>query len=103
MMTEAELSAALARSPSPDRVTPEYIESRISDVEFYRPTGTLTLCVVTLDNGFTVTGESACASPENFNKEIGQSIAEKQAREKLWPLFGFLLKEAMHLRDGAEA
>lgn len=100
-MTDAEITAALANAPSPDRVTPEAIEARISNVEFFRPIGTLTLCVVTLDNGFTVTGESACADPENYNKEIGQALAEKQARAKLWPLFGFLLREAMHRRASA--
>lgn len=95
-MTQDELDKALAASPSQRRITPEYIQSRVANVEFYRPTGTLTLCVITLDNGFTVTGESACADPENYDKAIGQHLAERQAREKLWPFFGFMLKEAIH-------
>jgi hypothetical protein len=99
-MNDAEISAALAAAPSPDRVTPEVIEARIGTIEFYRIGGTLTVCVLTLDNGFSVTGESACADPANFNKELGQELAERQARAKLWPLFGFLLKEAMYRRDG---
>jgi hypothetical protein len=55
----------------------------------------LTFCVIVLKNGFTVTGESACASPENYNKEIGQKIAFNNAKEKIWMLEGYLLKEKL--------
>ncbi|WP_429269016.1 Gp49 family protein [Paraburkholderia sp. EB58] len=57
--------------------------------------GLLTFCVLTLRNGFTVTGESACASPENFNAEIGRKIARENARAKVWPLEGYLLKQRL--------
>ena len=56
-------------------------------------TGTLTVCVLTLENGFTVTGESACASPENYNEELGNKIARRNAFDKIWSLEGYLLKE----------
>lgn len=52
----------------------------------------LTFCVLMLRNGFTVTGESACASPENFDAEIGRSIARRNAVDKIWPLMGYELK-----------
>lgn len=55
----------------------------------------LTFCVLVLDNGFTVTGESACASPENFNSQIGQKIARQKAEEKIWPLLGFRLRDKL--------
>ena len=55
----------------------------------------LTFCVIILKNGFTVTGESACASPENFNEEIGRKAAYENAREKIWMLEGYLLKEKL--------
>lgn len=57
--------------------------------------GLLTLCVLVLRNGFTVTGESACASPENFNAEIGRKIARADAFKKIWPLMGYALREQM--------
>ena len=60
------------------------------------PLHLLTFCVLVLRNGFTVTGESACASPENFNAEIGRKIARENAVGKVWPLLGFLLKEKLH-------
>lgn len=56
----------------------------------------LTFCVIILQNGFTVTGESACASPENFNAEIGRKIAYENARNKIWQLEGYLLKENLY-------
>ena len=56
----------------------------------------LTFCVLVLQNGFTVTGESACASPENFDAELGRKIARQNAVAKLWPLMGYELKERLH-------
>ena len=61
-----------------------------------QPLGLLTFCVLVLRNGFTVTGESACASPENFNAEIGRKVARENAISKVWPLLGFLLKEKLN-------
>jgi hypothetical protein len=55
----------------------------------------LTFCVLVLQNGFTVTGESACASPANFNAEIGRKVARANAVEKMWPLMGYALKEQL--------
>ncbi|ENU86137.1 Gp49 family protein [Acinetobacter sp. CIP 102129] len=56
----------------------------------------LTFCVLVLKNGFTVTGESACASPENFDPEIGKKVARENARNKVWMLEGYLLKEKLN-------
>lgn len=60
-----------------------------------RPLHLLTFCVLVLKNGFTVTGESACASPENFDAEIGRKIACENAVKKMWPLMGYALKEQL--------
>ncbi len=92
------------------RVTPADIANSIA-VEYYftanAPFGEdahpsmslLTFCVLVLHNGFTVTGESACASPENFNTELGQQIAYKKAVEKIWVLLGYSLREKLHLES----
>lgn len=65
----------------------------------------LTFCVLVLHNGFTVTGESACASPENFDAEIGRKISRENAINKIWPLLGYELKERLfnnsHPKGGA--
>jgi hypothetical protein len=55
----------------------------------------LTFCVLILRNGFTVTGESACASPDNFDAEIGRKIARANAVNKMWPLMGYALKNKL--------
>jgi hypothetical protein len=55
----------------------------------------LTFCVLVLKNGFTVTGESACASPENFDAEIGRKIARQNAVQKIWPLMGYELRSKL--------
>lgn len=60
--------------------------------------GLLTFCVLVLRNGFTVTGESACASPENFDAEIGRKIARDNAVQKVWPLMGYELKQQLFER-----
>lgn len=60
------------------------------------PLQLLTFCVLTLQNGFTVTGESACASPENFDAEIGRKIARDNAVQKIWPLMGYELKQRLY-------
>jgi hypothetical protein len=57
--------------------------------------GLLTFCVLTLRNGFTVTGESACASPENFNADIGRKIARQNAVGKIWLLMGYELRSKL--------
>lgn len=59
------------------------------------PLGLLTFCVLVLKNGFTVVGKSACASPENFDADIGREIARENAVEQMWPLLGFALKDKL--------
>jgi hypothetical protein len=51
------------------------------------------ICEITLQNGYTVRGEAACVSPENFDQEIGESVSFKDARNKIWQLEGYLLQE----------
>lgn len=59
------------------------------------PLRLLTFCVLVLKNGFTVTGESACASPENFDADLGRKIARQNAVQKIWPLMGYELRSKL--------
>lgn len=80
------------------RVTQEHIESVIVSEQYHVFGGTtFTACLLTLKNGYTVLGESACASPENFNADIGRKIARENAKNKIWSLEGYLLKEKLSL------
>lgn len=106
-MSDQEIEKEIqAKGKTAARVTPDRIESVISCEHTFtvgaalRALGhpvdpafdLLTICALKLVNGFTVTGESACASPENFDAEIGEKIARENARQKIWPLEGYLLK-----------
>lgn len=69
------------------------------DIPFPTELSLLTFCVLILQNGFTVTGESACASPENFDAEIGRKVARQNAVQKIWPLMGYELKERLSFKS----
>lgn len=98
---ESEIQAKGKTAP---RVTPADLLSNIVGEHYFTaaqavrllnpdsPLFLLTFCVLVLKNGFTVTGESACASPENFDEEIGRKIALENAKQKIWPLMGYELK-----------
>jgi hypothetical protein len=80
-----------------NKVTRDQITRRISKVEYHHlPGTTMTICVLTMINGFAVAGESACVDPATFNAEIGETIAYDNAFDKLWALEGYLLKERIH-------
>lgn len=78
------------------RLTPDHIDKQVKGVDYYVfPGTTLTVCAITLQNGFIVTGESAAASPENFDEEIGRKIAYDNARNKIWAFEGYMLRSAL--------
>lgn len=90
---ENEIQAKGLNAP---RLTPAQIDAKIASEQFYVfPGTTMTVCALTLRNGYIVTGESAAASPENFDKEIGRKIARENARNKIWALEGYLLRESL--------
>ncbi len=90
---EAEIRRRGLTAP---RIAPEDIEKAVAAEQFHVFPGTmLTICCLTLRNGFTVTGESACASPENFDAEIGERIARANAAQKIWPLLGYQLRSML--------
>ena len=90
---EAEINAKGLSAP---RLNPTMIDEAIQSEQYHVfPGTTMTVCALTLRNGYIVTGESAAASPENFDKEIGRKIARENARNKIWALEGYLLREKL--------
>ena len=74
------------------RITEEHLDNLIRNVVFHDTPGTtLTLCVLELVNGFTVVGQSACVVKALYNKDLGQELALKDARSKMWQLEGYAL------------
>jgi hypothetical protein len=97
-MTDQEIEQEIQdKGLTAPRVTPNDIEANIAGEYFFTfdQLRLLTFCVLVLKNGFTVTGESACASPENFDAELGRKIARQNAIGKMWPLMGYALKERL--------
>lgn len=117
-MSEALEQETQAKGLTAPRVTPADIEANIAREHYFtatdgimgsylkidgtspygcvaEPTDLLTFCVLVLKNGFTVTGESACASPENFDAEIGRKIARQNAVSKVWSLMGYELRSTL--------
>lgn len=90
---EAEIQAKGLNAP---RLTPDLIDSAITSEQYHVfPGTTMTVCALTLRNGYIVTGESAAASAANFDKDIGRKIARDNARNKIWALEGYLLREKL--------
>ena len=113
-MTDNQIEQEIqAKGKTAARVTPADIEANIANEHYFTAAdgarmsphgnhpihnlsagslGLLTFCVLVLKNGFTVTGESACASPENFDAELGRKIARQNAVSRIWPLMGYELR-----------
>lgn len=92
-VTEAELQE---RSTAP-RVTEAEVLGSIASKEFVViQGGTLTICVLTLKNGWQVTGESACADVRNYKQDVGERISYDNAVKKIWAYLGFLLRDKLH-------
>lgn len=117
-MTDNQIEQEIvAKGKTAPRITPADIEYNISEELYFtaadglygsakangrglalpntHPANLLTFCVLVLKNGFTVTGESACASPENFDAEIGRKVARTNAAMKIWPLLGYELRSKL--------
>ncbi len=97
-MTDSEIEKEIvSKGLTAPRVTPARLDEVIASEQYYVfPNTTFTACLLTLVNGYTVLGESACASPENFNAELGRKIARDNAKNKIWALEGYLLRQQLH-------
>ncbi len=98
-MNEARIEQEIqTKGLTAPRVTPSRIDEVIKSAQYHVfPGTTVTVCCIALVNGFNVVGESACASPENFDTELGIKIAFDNAKQKIWALEGYLLKEKISL------
>ncbi|TVO57542.1 Gp49 family protein [Denitromonas halophila] len=114
-MTDPKIENEIqAKGLTAPRITPADIEANIASEHYFTAYGgakygcvirdepansealkLLTFCVLVLCNGFTVTGESACVSPENFDAALGRKIARQNAFAKIWPLMGYALRDRL--------
>jgi hypothetical protein len=107
-MSEAAIEKEIqAKGLNAPRLTPDHIDAQIVAENWGRASDLfkgapvteamkcLTICVMTLRNGFTIVGKSACASPENYDPELGGKIAREDARKQIWALEGYLLRSKL--------
>jgi hypothetical protein len=124
-MNDIENQIQAAGADKAPRITPDDVEANIASEHYftaadgihgsnirvgnpihqvpYTEHTLLTFCVLVLRNGFTITGESACASPENFNADIGRKIARENAVQKIWPLMGYELRSKLAVIENLKA
>lgn len=97
-VTERDIQASGGDAP---RITPAHVESRVLAEQYHVFVGTcLTVCALTLMNGFQVVGQAACAHPDNFDADLGKRIARRNALDKVFELEAYLLRQRLH--DGAQ-
>ena len=90
---EAEIQAKGLNAP---RLNPQMIDDTVVSEQYHVfPGTTMTVCALTLRNGFIVIGESAAVSQANFDTDIGRKIARENARNKIWALEGYLLRSKL--------
>lgn len=96
-MDETRIEQAVqAAGKTAPRITPEHIDGLITGAQYHVfPGTTVTVCCLELRNGYQVVGYSAAASPENFDAAIGEQIARAEARDKIWALEGYLLRQQL--------
>lgn len=111
-LKQAPDEAELQTKARGDRVTAEAVEAFIREEHYFSAAEAagvpahpelklMTICVLVLDNGFTVLGQSACADPANFDPEIGMRLARADAKNKIWAFLGFELRSKKAYKDRA--
>jgi hypothetical protein len=89
--------ASKAVQKTPHRVSLDSIIEKIEHVDYINPERhpNMTICMITMENGFVVVGKSASADPENFNFELGKKFSYEDAVRQIWPFEGYLLCEKL--------
>lgn len=103
MSTEAEIEQEIQRKGlNAPRLSPAMIDAAIVTKQYYQFPGTvMTVCCLTLHNGYNVIGKSAPASPDNFDADLGKRIAFDDARRKIWALEGYVLRTDLNKQEKA--
>lgn len=55
----------------------------------------LSICILVMQNGFTIIGKAAPASPANFDRNLGIKLAYEDAVRQVWPLMGYALRDRL--------
>jgi hypothetical protein len=90
---------AAAVQKTRNRVTLESMIAKIVDEEYIHPESIphMTICVITVENGYALVGKSAPADHANFDEALGHKFAKEDALRQMWGLEAYLLRERMML------
>lgn len=79
------------------KVTLEEVEAAIVREDYtILQDGRTTICLLTLDNGFTVRGESSCVHIGNFDEAKGRTYSRERAISLVFAYLGFRLADKLH-------
>ncbi|KGQ39965.1 Gp49 family protein [Gallibacterium anatis] len=81
-----------------NKLTKDYLDSLVINTQYVHQE-LLTICTITVKNGFKLVGTSACADEQNYDAKIGEQVAYQNAFAKLWELEGYLLKQRLYELD----
>ena len=73
-----------------NKLTIEYLTELVDDVEYVHQ-GLLTICTITLKNGYKLAGTSVCVDNQNYDPLIGNNCAFANALDKVAELESSLL------------
>lgn len=91
---EAFEEAYVAIDSIPNKLSLDDLKAKVVGELFVKVGDTTTIvCNLVLENGFVVTGTSACLDPANYDEVIGKQIAYDNAIDKMWQLEGYLLAQ----------
>ena len=78
-------------------VTLQGILDKIKSVTYtLLPNSRTTVCQLTMENGFTIEGQSACVSLLSYNRALGEKYAYEKALDNCWQFEGYLLAQKLH-------
>ena len=87
----------MAKKKEAPTVTIEEVKASIKDVTYtVLPNGRTTVCQITMDNGFTREGSSACVSLDLYDQAKGEKYSYERALDKVWEVLGFRLADRLH-------
>ena len=89
-------------SPPAPSISDAHVENSIKSETYLRIEGTnVTICCITMRNGFTVVGQSHCVSADNFDRRVGNDIARRDATAQIWGFLGYVLKDRLYHAQGS--
>ncbi|HEC41832.1 hypothetical protein LCGC14_1347960 [marine sediment metagenome] len=80
-------------------VTVKDVEGCITAENYIKSGKKMTVCHLTLQDGFEVIGVAGCVDPDNYDIVIGNKIAREKALDKVWQHLGSILQNTLAIME----